>query len=147
MSSSTLPPPPSIAPPSPNSPTFLSARRSGAGQQQRLSPLTPHFSPAQLANPHLQTNYPSAAYSLATPTTRDSTSHAGFLPSVISSSRSPSGEMSSYNPQQWGSAGTVGGAYVPHSATAAQARARGTRDATGMEGVTSAVLPFVQNTI
>lgn len=136
------PPPPITSAESPSSPSILSARRQA--QQQRLSPLATHFTAAQLSPSHTL----GSAYPVSTPLTAASSSHVGFLPSVNSSSRRPTGLMTSYNPQEWGSSGTVGGAYVPHSATAERTRARGTRDVSGMEGtIQSLILQYIGHTI
>lgn len=131
-------PPPHTGPSSPSSPSFRPARLQA--QQQRLSPLATHFTAAELAAPFLPANTsinpnaPASAYPVSTPLIAASSSHVGFLASAISSSHRPSGPMASYNPQEWGSSGTVGGAYVSHSTTAERTRARGTRDVSGMEG-------------
>lgn len=116
MNTNTLPPPPlhPLHPPPPASPSSPSypARQ----LQQRAQ-----------APPAIYTNVP-AAYTPASAVPGSAVVASASRPFRIS----PSSAMS-YNPQEWGRAGQVSGAYVPHTAAAAQARARGTREMTGME--------------
>lgn len=133
MNYSIPPPPPRSGPPSPNSPSYRPLHAQQQRGQPHLSPLSTHFSPAQLATPDPGTSIPQSAHVLNTPTAAVAFGRRGYQPSAVSALLGSSGPMNSYNPQEWGSSGTVGGAYVPHSAN--QARTRGTRDMTGMEGM------------
>lgn len=133
---SPLPPPPP-APPS-QAPSPYSHSHSQQSPLRRIA-VQPPILTTQLAPPPAQYSHghtPASATSLNVSFSPYAPSPSTYAPSpVVPPSPSPMAMRNpGYNPQQWArSGGTVGGQYVPHSATQTPVTSR-PQDVTGMEG-------------